>query len=205
MTVVRQPRSEQTRRQLILAAAHQFDRVGFVRATMADISSAAGVTKGALYFHFPSKETLADAVRAEAVAMLQTLVARLSAGPTPVQSVIDLHTHVVRWMREEAVVRACLRIGHDTGDAADFHASWLEATEWLLKDGVDERAATAATLLVGLSLGVETLRWNGIPRDDLPALWRLVLPGLVGHDPSRADPSGTNRLSRRGGTNDGST
>lgn len=198
--VASQQRSEQTRRQLVLAAARQFARVGYVRATMAEISAAAGVTKGALYFHFPSKETLADAVRAEAVAMLQTLVARLPGGTAPLQSVIDLHAGVVRWMREDTLVRACLRIGHETGDTAGFHASWLEATEWLLKDVAGERAATAATLLVGLSLGVETLRWNGIARDDLPALWRLVLPGVAGHD-----PSGTNRLSRLGGTNDGRT
>ncbi|ONI84378.1 hypothetical protein ALI144C_14530 [Actinosynnema sp. ALI-1.44] len=198
--VVRQQRSEQTRRQLIAAAAELFDRVGFVRATMADISSAAGVTKGALYFHFPSKDTLSDAVQCEAVEMLDILVAGLSAGPSPIQSVIDLHHQVVRWLREDTIVRASLRISHDTGGTADFCTSWLAATEWLLGKESPERAGMAATVLVGLCLGVETLRWNGIRRDDLAAPWELVLPSLVGHD-----PSGVNRLSRRGGTSDGRT
>nr|WP_225954084.1 TetR/AcrR family transcriptional regulator [Kibdelosporangium phytohabitans] len=185
---------------MVGAAAELFDRVGFVRATMAEISSAAGVTKGALYFHFPSKDTLADAVRAEAIEMLDILVARLPAGLSPMQAVIDMHHHVVRWLREDAIVRASLRISHDTGDPADFCASWLAATERLLRRASPERAELAATALVGLCLGVETLRWNGIRRDGRPEPWELVLPSLVGHD-----PSGTNRLSRRGGTIDGRT
>lgn len=44
------------------AAAQVFAEHGYATARIADILKAAGVTKGALYFHFDSKEALAKGV-----------------------------------------------------------------------------------------------------------------------------------------------
>lgn len=57
-----QERAQRTRRRVLVAAAGVFAQRGFARASMAEILDAAGVTKGALYFHFPGKEALAKAV-----------------------------------------------------------------------------------------------------------------------------------------------
>jgi AcrR family transcriptional regulator len=180
----------------VRAAAELFDRDGFAGATLDDISTAAGVTKGALYFHFSSKEKLVAALQAEAVEMLAALVAKLAAADTQaMQSLIDLNHEVVRWLREETTVRACFRIyrdiGQDGGPALDFCRSWLAATEWLLhgarrEKGLAEHVAIepAATLVVGLCLGIELLRGNGVPDNelsgDLSDMWKLLLPNLVG-------------------------
>ncbi len=51
-----------TRTDLIAAAAIIFERNGYARAKVSDICRAAGVTKGALYFHFSSKKALAAEV-----------------------------------------------------------------------------------------------------------------------------------------------
>lgn len=46
------------RAQLLAAAARRFDRVGYEATTMADVAAEAGVSKGATYLYFPSKESL---------------------------------------------------------------------------------------------------------------------------------------------------
>jgi AcrR family transcriptional regulator len=50
--------AEKRRAQLIKAAANVFAHKGYAGATTEDISRLAGVTKGALYFHFKSKEDI---------------------------------------------------------------------------------------------------------------------------------------------------
>ncbi|MEU6089556.1 ScbR family autoregulator-binding transcription factor [Streptomyces sp. NPDC047085] len=57
-----QERAIRTRRNILVAAADVFAEVGYEAATISEILQRANVTKGALYFHFASKEQLAQAV-----------------------------------------------------------------------------------------------------------------------------------------------
>ncbi|RZK93395.1 MAG: TetR/AcrR family transcriptional regulator, partial [Rhodococcus sp. (in: high G+C Gram-positive bacteria)] len=54
--MVQQQRAAVTRAQIIRGAAEMFDKSGFEGASLVEILEAAGMTKGALYFHFRSKE-----------------------------------------------------------------------------------------------------------------------------------------------------
>lgn len=54
--------AEQTRTALLDAAAEAFARDGFTAASITQIASAARVTKGAVYHHFPDKHSLFAAV-----------------------------------------------------------------------------------------------------------------------------------------------
>ncbi|MFA3899598.1 TetR family transcriptional regulator [Rhodococcus sp. 5A-K4] len=58
----RQKRSVITREKIVDAAARQFDACGFAAASMNAIIENGNLTKGAIYFHFPSKEELAQQV-----------------------------------------------------------------------------------------------------------------------------------------------
>ncbi|OAH10884.1 ScbR family autoregulator-binding transcription factor [Streptomyces jeddahensis] len=60
--MVKQDRAIRTRRTILEAAAKVFEERGYQAATIAEILHTAGVTKGALYFHFESKEQLAQGV-----------------------------------------------------------------------------------------------------------------------------------------------
>ncbi|MEV0184354.1 ScbR family autoregulator-binding transcription factor [Streptomyces sp. NPDC050625] len=60
--MAQQERAVRTRRAVIEAAATVFAERGYTAATIAEILERAGVTKGALYFHFDSKEALARGV-----------------------------------------------------------------------------------------------------------------------------------------------
>jgi TetR/AcrR family transcriptional repressor of nem operon len=55
-------RAEITRRHILDFAADAFAQHGFRGISLNDIVRASGLTKGAFYFHFPSKEALALAV-----------------------------------------------------------------------------------------------------------------------------------------------
>src|SRR5438874_8380300 len=56
--LTRKERQEQTREQLVEAAARVFARRGYHRATVDEIASEAGFTIGALYSNFAGKEEL---------------------------------------------------------------------------------------------------------------------------------------------------
>ncbi|NYD37932.1 ScbR family autoregulator-binding transcription factor [Actinomycetospora corticicola] len=58
----RQARAVATREAILAAAAHEFAAEGYHAASLSKILDRSGVTKGALYFHFTSKEAMADAV-----------------------------------------------------------------------------------------------------------------------------------------------
>ena len=61
-TVGRQARAQATRGKIIDAAVELFDENGFAATGLGDIIEQAEITKGALYYHFDSKESLATAI-----------------------------------------------------------------------------------------------------------------------------------------------
>ena len=60
--MVPQARSETTRRKILDAAIDVFSEVGYAAAGLGEVIERAGMTKGALYHHFESKEALATAI-----------------------------------------------------------------------------------------------------------------------------------------------
>lgn len=55
--------SEQTRRRIMTAGLRVFHARGIARATLEQIAKEAGVTRGAIYWHFSGKEALLRAIR----------------------------------------------------------------------------------------------------------------------------------------------
>ncbi|MEV5336770.1 ScbR family autoregulator-binding transcription factor [Streptomyces werraensis] len=190
-----QARSERTRRRLVRAAAETFDRSGYAGATLGQIARTAGLTKGALYFHFASKDDLAGAVQEQGQAVLRDFAVRQrEAGAAPVQQLIDL-THWLAWtLKEDPVVRAGFRItGECAGrrhPAADFHQAWITQAVGLVEQA---RAAGDLSpqhdtdgpkaLLSAAVCGLQVLAASGMPYPELrrttAALWEFLLHSLV--------------------------
>jgi len=68
--MARQSRSEVTRRKIIDSAVDLINEIGYPAAGLADIIERAELTKGALYYHFDSKEALATVIIEEAMGLL---------------------------------------------------------------------------------------------------------------------------------------
>ena len=81
---------------MIKAATRLFIRKGYRLATMDEIARAAGVTKGALYFHFGSKENLLYAV------VKQTW----EHVTTPIYALVETETDAQRFL--EMTLKECL-------------------------------------------------------------------------------------------------
>ena len=59
---LRTPRSTATREDIVVACLKLFARQGFHNTSISDIASGAGITKGAIYWHFENKEALFSAI-----------------------------------------------------------------------------------------------------------------------------------------------
>jgi AcrR family transcriptional regulator len=193
--VAKQSRSENTRLHLVRSAAVLFDRNGFAGATLEDVSRSAGVTKGAFYFHFSSKDELGGAIQAEACALLRSAVYRLvNDEVSALQAMVDLTHELAGWLEDEPIVRASFRTarecGHRGGPFLDIYSDWLSSVETLLvtaeengelRTGVNVRHA--ATLVLTVCAGVEMVWWAGVRqggiRDALAGMWELMLPGIA--------------------------
>ena len=70
--------AEQTRQHLIAAALEMFHRCGVSRTSLEKIAAQAGVTRGAVYWHFANKAELFFAVREESQRLLQGVSALLA-------------------------------------------------------------------------------------------------------------------------------
>ena len=204
--MVKQERAERTREAIVLAAARVFEVEGFAAAPLLEITRAARVTKGALYFHFASKRDLALALVGQARDTIDALVEDVVGhGGTglPIQLLIDLTHTVLRRVADDPVLRAGLRLGADRDlypePAAGLWVDWGALVEQLLApDGrateqlqSPTRVAPLGSVLCGLELVFR--RYPTRPRPEvLTAVWQLLLPGVArAEDAACYQPAGT--------------
>ncbi|WP_328973763.1 ScbR family autoregulator-binding transcription factor [Streptomyces sp. NBC_00239] len=196
--MARQERALRTRSALIEAAAEVFHRDGFEQASLAAISTRAGVSNGALHFHFASKTDLAAAVEAAAAFRLGRITGESGDwagqdGAAVLQELIDASHVLLRGLDEDVVLRAGFALGSArlrvAGSGVDLRGDWqrwvrvvLERAGGLgaLAPGVS--ADDAAALVVASTVGFEVLgghdaRW--LAPDTLARFWVLLLPSLV--------------------------
>ncbi|WP_380168357.1 ScbR family autoregulator-binding transcription factor [Jannaschia sp. R86511] len=186
-----QQRAIDTRRNALVGSAVVIDRLGYETATIAEMVHESGITKGALYFHFPSKEAVAEAIIAE---QAEWLSQQYGTDDPPVQTVVDISYAFVEALISDPLMRASIRMTIDRAAPPESivhgYSSWITAvTELLdrardagtLKDDVktSETAYTITSAVTGLQLTSAALS----QRRDLPErvenLWALIIPAVV--------------------------
>ena len=93
-------KGEETRARILHATAPLFNRRGYAGASMAEVMSSAGLEKGGIYRHFPSKEALAIASFDHAIgivgARIRDVLEREQTAPAQLLALIELwHTLAV--------------------------------------------------------------------------------------------------------------
>lgn len=96
-TNLKEDKARATRRKILVAATELFARQGFHKTTVVDIGSAIGMTQGAVFHHFASKEALLQAVVDRLSRGLEAYKACLTHpepgfGPT-IRRLVDLMVH----------------------------------------------------------------------------------------------------------------
>ncbi|MEU8620085.1 ScbR family autoregulator-binding transcription factor [Streptomyces sp. NPDC048623] len=184
--MAKQERAIRTRNALVESAAALFDRDGFEVASLATISARAGVSSGALHFHFPSKAVLADAVVAAAGDRLLRITREREA--LPLQILIDASHELVQGLRSDPVLRAGFALS--TTPDRDLRRLWCEWVEGivlraeragLLAPDVTSRDVASAVVAVAAgheALGHQDPRW--LERAPLTRFWAFLLPRVVG-------------------------
>src|SRR5215217_4915616 len=167
----KQERALRTRGELVRAAAEAFDRVGFVSSSLTAISRDAGVSTGALHFHFESKIALAAAVGAEAKARVRSII-DAAYGRTDVSALhalVDVTQVLARALREDVILRAGFQLGSDLARSADcfLRQEWQQCVDTLFRQARREGSlaasvdtATATAVVVAVTVGFDVLQWN---------------------------------------------
>lgn len=127
--MAKQDRAVATRRRILEAAAAVFEREGYQAATITEILRVADVTKGALYFHFQSKEELVEGI----FEAQQSAYAVASQG-VKLQEMIDAGYVLAHRLRTEPLVRASVRLTLDhRTPGPDRRGPYVNWTEYILQ------------------------------------------------------------------------
>ncbi|MFJ6696356.1 TetR family transcriptional regulator [Streptomyces sp. NPDC091272] len=126
--MTQQERSHRTRQGVLDLAAEEFATVGYQAANLKVVARRLGVTTGALYGHFPSKEALAEALTRQAASDWAEMCARAEAdGGGDPRQVLRAATGALMRRLAEPRFRAALRLAADARpDAGEEGADLLE-------------------------------------------------------------------------------
>jgi AcrR family transcriptional regulator len=199
-SAARELQRQETRRRLYQCALDVFRREGIANCRIEDIAKAAGVSRGAFYFHFPTKEdVLLERMReteAQIVAALDALPA--DAALTRVLAVLIAELADI-WERDPGLLPAVTSTAlyYTASTMSDQEASRLRSVLCARFRRASERRELSARLpgdLVGdLYLGhmlVGLLGWYG--KQDLPlgtvlsGMTELFFEGARAKKPKRA-------------------
>ncbi|WP_043669766.1 ScbR family autoregulator-binding transcription factor [Streptomyces xylophagus] len=185
----KQERAVQTRESLLRAAAEVFDEYGYSGASINRILKRAGLTAGALYFHFDSKEDLARAVmNSQPESIVPWLDSR------GLQRLVDITLTWARRLQEDPMLRAGVRL---TNEQASFglqdatpYREWAEIMAHCLRDAHERGELQAGVepeevgeFVVEACTGMQMFSAVASGRADLmertTRMWRLLLPGIA--------------------------
>jgi AcrR family transcriptional regulator len=193
--MVQQQRAQVTRDNLVEGAALAFYRLGYGMATTAAIVEAAGTTRGAMYFHFKSKEEIARAVIAEEHARAMDAGRRIQAlQRSAFETMILMCVDLAERLMNDPVVKAGIRL---TTEVTDFdpplrapYEDWLrtfaEMAEAAVREGdfrADVDPEVFARFLIPAYTGIQLVSDTFTGREDLlqriREMWIFVFPGVI--------------------------
>ncbi|MFH9010780.1 ScbR family autoregulator-binding transcription factor [Streptomyces sp. NPDC017943] len=192
--MVKQERAARTRQALIRAGAEVFAQEGFARASLTTISRQAGVSNGALHFHFPNKQALTQAVMAQALDTVRQIVRDAGARDVgPLQTLVEGTHRLMDRIGHDVVVRAGFGLSDDPlgGREPVLRLEWQRWVEHVLRQAEEDghlgegvSAGDAVVAVVAATVGLEVL--GGTDRawlspETVTRLWDVLLPRLTGH------------------------
>ncbi len=167
--MARQARSEVTRRKILDAAIAVSGEVGYAAAGWQTIIDRTGMTKGALYHHFDSKESLASAIIEEGSGTVLTVLRKVCGSSSPaLENMIHGTFALADVLGSDKTARAAEQLAAALSGfnkaAGQFYESLVDlmaaqarraSAEGDLRDGLDPVALSE--LLLGVVFGTRLL------------------------------------------------
>jgi AcrR family transcriptional regulator len=166
----RQQRAERTRLRILEAAAAAFAAHGYDGVSLNQLIRESGLTKGAFYFHFPSRDELAlAAFRHKQQQLVAQIAETVDEDTPPLERLVALFRERARLLEQDPTLFVVVRLGieltmrHGAGsEYASFSELPLELFEGIVREAQhrgEVRAdlsprQTAETLFAGI-LGID--------------------------------------------------
>ncbi|MBH5141155.1 TetR/AcrR family transcriptional regulator [Rhodococcus erythropolis] len=152
-----QDRAVRTREAIIAVAARHFDTDGYGHTSINTISATGKFAKGAMYYHFPSKEAIAQHLISDWNRTLDDTVSEaLASGSssTAGEKLAAIFTSLARRIAEDTNVRAGMKLTLEptVGSAAGF-AHWVDVVNDIIGTAIAAGEITN-------TLTTHRLAWN---------------------------------------------
>jgi TetR/AcrR family transcriptional regulator, acrAB operon repressor len=160
-----------TRERLLDAAERVFQEQGVTRTSLAEIAAAAGVTRGAVYWHFRDKADLFSALVERATLPLEIMIQRAGEGDVddPLDRLRGLATAALTGLAADPRSRAVLEVV--------FHKSELTAELACIADRRRQQKLVCMSQVEGLFS--QAVAAEQLPPDTDPALASRALHAYV--------------------------
>jgi AcrR family transcriptional regulator len=193
--MVRQARSEATRRRIIDSAVELINEIGYPASGLADIIERAELTKGALYYHFDSKEAVATAIIEEGAGTVLDAFRSAGGSSSPaMENIVRGVFLVADAIAVDRVVQAASRLLRTFGafnpaakatyvlfqdEIAERVRSAIEEDD--LRSDIDTEAIVASILaaMLGAELVSSALADGRDLRRRFALNWEILLPSIV--------------------------
>lgn len=211
-----QSRARATKKAITEAAGRVFGQVGYANASVTEIATQSGMTSGALYFHFSSKEDLARGVLENFdVEMQEFCAAILARTGSPIESMMVAGFGWARRIVSDPIVSGGVRLSIERSDLLDLSSAaydpWVATTATLMTQArdqgevcpeIDVEAATRFLLggFVGAQIMSREFTAHGDFEQRLIELWRYSLVGLLPREGRSTVASLIERVVRELGT-----
>jgi AcrR family transcriptional regulator len=203
--MAKQHRAVRTRQELIRSAAEVFYHAGFADSSISAISSRAGMSSGAVHFHFGNKRAVGNAVEMAAAQHLLCITGRIPLRhPAPLQHLVDTSHTLAQYLLDDPVLRAGFRLGTDAtwqgdGDLWEQWQDWVQLMLTVARDqgslapevGVEDAVYAITAVVAGFEVrATQDAEWCS--RQAVTRFWRLLLPRLASERVARTlVPEGT--------------
>lgn len=151
-----QPRALKTRREILTASAATFDVEGYAAATVNAIATQSNLSKGALYFHFASKEAIARQLIADWSALIsQVFLCPETISESPISQLRSSFADLAHHLENDQSIRAGMKLTLDPSieNAHAAYQHWVGIVRDLVDQGI--RAGAIAD-----TLSSRHLAWN---------------------------------------------
>jgi AcrR family transcriptional regulator len=155
----RQQRAHETKAKILKAAARSFSIDGYAATSMNDIVAEAASTKGAVYFHFDSKETIARELINDWLTALGGIRQSTDESARPaIEKLAAFFNGSAALITDDALARAGLRLTTEAGldTAPPAFREWVELVSRLVDTAIADGqlpASAAERLAANLCAG----------------------------------------------------